>query len=467
MPQAQSVAVPPRLPLIVEPENRDQTTDKDAKLLNAYIEKTKRQEYFIYQRPGLGDSTQPSGTTGTGQGVYNWKGDIYSIVGGHLYKGSTDKGAVNTAGGVYRFSSCLGATPKLQLGNGVKAYNYDDGGGLVEITDVDFPSSFVKGWAYLDGTTYVATSAATIRGSDINDPVNWNALNTITAQIEPDGGVALGKQLVYVVIFKEWSTEIFYDAANSAGSPLGTVQGAKVNYGCVNQDSVQEIDGAHYWITTNRGSSVQIGKLENLKFEVISTPAVERLLDGATLTNVLSFQLKHDGHSFYVVTLKDENLTLAYDIRERMWAQWTDTNGNYFPIVSSTYKNTHEQLLQHESNGKIYVADNGYATDDGELIQVDIYTPPFDAGTERRKQLNVLTVVADQVQGSQLMVRHNDNDYQSRRWSNFRTIDMSQKRKFITNCGTFVTRDYNFRHRLPVRMPRLKAVELQFDIGTL
>jgi len=465
--QAETVALPKRLPLIVDPENRDQTTEKDARLVNAYIETKGESSIYIYQRPGLGGATQPSGGTGTGRGIYNWRGDIYSIVGNTLYKGSTSKGAVDTTNGVYRFSQCLGATPKLQLGNGVKAYNYDDGAGLVEITDVDFPSAFVKGWAYLDGTTYVATSAAAIRGSDINDPVNWNALNTITAQIEPDGGVALGKQLVYVILFKQWSTEIFYDAANASGSPLGTVQGAKVNYGCVNQDSVQEIDGAHYWLTTNRGSSVQVGKLDNLKFEIISTKPIERLLDGADITSVYSFQLKHDGHSFYVITLVNENLTLAYDIRERMWAQWTDASGNYFPIVSSTYQNTHEQLLQHESNGKIYIADNGYATDDSSIITVDIYTPQFDGGTRRRKQMNLMSFVCDQKEGSLLKVRHNDFDYQATKWSNFRTVDLSKQNPFITNEGTFRRRAYNFRHAQPVRMPRLQAVEMQIDLGSI
>ena len=197
--QAQTVTIPRRLPLIVEPENRDETTAKDARLVNAYLEAGPRDEqgvsYTLRVRPGLGGSTQPSGGAAVGQGTYFWRGSVYSIFGGQLYKDSTAKGAVDTTNGVYRFSASLGATPRLQLGNGVKAYNYDDTSGLVQITDVDFPAAFQKGWGYLDGTTYVVTAGAAIKGSDIDDTVNWNSLNTITAQIEPDGAQGLAKQL--------------------------------------------------------------------------------------------------------------------------------------------------------------------------------------------------------------------------------------------------------------------------------
>ena len=55
MPQADSVALPKRLPLVLQPENRDESTDKDAKLVNGYMERSSNNEseYWIYKRPGL------------------------------------------------------------------------------------------------------------------------------------------------------------------------------------------------------------------------------------------------------------------------------------------------------------------------------------------------------------------------------------------------------------------------------
>jgi len=271
MPQAQTVELPKRLPLVIEPENRGSSTSFDARLVNAYMETRKQKEgaeSWIYERPGLDEHSRPPAVNAAGRGIFNWRGNIYSIFADTLYKdGSAVSGTVDTTNGVYRFDSSLGATPKLQLGNGVEAYNYDTAGGLVNISDADFPTAFVKGWSFLDGTTYVMLVSANIQGSDINDPVNWDPLNTIIAQIEPDRGVALNKQLVYTIALKEWTTEIFYDAGNSTGSPLGRVEGAKINWGSVSTDSVRELDGLLLWLGKTKNGPAEVIMLDNLKAE--------------------------------------------------------------------------------------------------------------------------------------------------------------------------------------------------------
>lgn len=474
MPQAPTIAVPARLPLVVQPENRDETPDKDAKLVNGYIEtNAQTKESFIYKRPGLDQHFAT--IAGTGRGVYNWQGDIYRIQGATIYKndvaigGGAPNGALNTAGGVYRFSSCLG-TPQLQFGNGAASYNYDGGAGpITTIAGANFSGTIVKGWAYLDGTTYVMNTAAEIKGcTALNTPTVWtDILNTITAQIEPDAGVALGKQLVYVVAFKQWTTEIFFDQLNTTGSPLGPVQGAKINYGCINSDSIQEIDGAIFWLATNRSAAVQIILMDNLKATIVSTKPIERLLGEADLTAVASFSIKYEGHRFYGLTLKNDNITLVYDLAENMWAQWTDANGNYFPIVSATFNTTTARvILQHESNGKLYHMDSAFYNDDGSVITVDIYTPNFDAGVRRRKQMNVLEFIADQTAGSTIQVRTNDYDYDSKRWTPFRKVDLSVKKPTLTGCGSFMRRAHHLRHQANTPL-RIMAVEMQLDIGTL
>lgn len=468
MPQAPTVALPKRLPLVVEPENRDDSTLKDAKLVNGYIEHNeKTDEYWLFKRPGLLLSSRPPAANVTGWGVFNWKGDIYSIFDVKVYKNGTDmtSNLAHIPQGVMRFASTLGASPKMVMMDGRYAY-YSDGTTNTQITDADFPTTLlVKGWAYLDGCLYVMNSSAAIFNSAANDPSTWPGDNLI-AQIEPDGGVALAKQLVYVITLKQWTTEVFYDAANAAGSPLGAVQGAKINYGCGSADSVQEMDGVLYWLATNRGAANQVIALDNLKPTIISTKAVERLLGYADLTTVYSFTIKYEGHRFYVLTIKNENITLVYDAAERMWAQWTDVDGNYFPIVSATYSSSAGVILQHETNGKLYLFNASYLTDDSSIITTDLYTPNFDGGVRRRKTLTMMEFVGDQVTGSTLQVRVNDNDYDSKSWSNFRKVDLSQKRPILTNCGTFVKRAHHLRHACNTKL-RIQAIELQMDLGTL
>ena len=528
MAQAPTVALPKRLPLAVDPANRDDTTAKDERLVNCYLEKH-GEDYWIIKRPGLLALNRPPVGNGTGQGCYNWLGDVYSIFSGVFYKNGASVGNVDSTNGVYRFSSCLGATPKLIFGNGVVAYTYDVGAGLLTITaggvthtagsfiiggtytiltlgtttaaqwqaagagNVDpafpvvgsafialtnggggtgtaqysnFPASFVKGWAFLDGTTYVGLPTAHIQGDQINTPAVWPPSNDIMAQIEPDRLVAMAKQLVYAIALKEWSTEVFFDAGNPAGSPLGSAPGEKKPYGCISSDSVQDVEGTLVWLSTTRSVSVTVVAMTALHIEVISTPAIERLLQNADYTTVWSWQMRIGGHRFYVVTIKNSNLSLVYDLDEKKWWQMTDYLGNYFPIVAATYTNSLKHVLQHESNGWLYQADANFTTDDTKAFTWELYTPNFDGGVRRGKQLARLELIGDQTPGCIVQVRTNDADYAADKWTNFRELDMGQERPFMTDCGTFVRRVHHFRSVSPTRS-RIKAVELQMDLCTL
>lgn len=468
--QAHTVEFPKRFPLAISPENRDSSTEKDARLVNCYLERDKMTgDFRLFGRPG----TLLSATlTGNGYGVYRWRDNTYSIFGSKIYKDGVDMGALalDTTNGVYRWDESLNPV-LLIFGNGVKAYT-TDGTTVTQITDGDFPAAFVKGWAFLDATEYVGVrNSATIQGSDLNAPTSWDPLNTIIAQIEPDRMVAMAKQLVYVISLKEWSTEAFFDAGNATGSPLGRVQGAKVNWGCLSSDSVREIDGILLWAGTNlKGNQssghAQIIMMDNLKARLVSTPEVERLLDQADFTTVFSFTINLPGHRLYILTVKNANLTLAYDIDEEKWHQWTDASGNYWPFVSSTVGAGQTHILQHETDGKLYLCDPDYVTDDGALIQCDIYTPNFDGGIRRIKYLSWLEFISYQTAGSLLQVRCNDHDFDAKKWTNFRQVDLSRKRPYLDGCGSFYRRAYNLRHRCNAKF-YLEAMEMQLGMGQL
>lgn len=454
---------PQRLPLLVLPSNRGEVTGKDSRLINGYVEMLESKEVWVYKRPGLSVHSTPAATGGAG--LYNWKGDVYSIFGATLYKNTTAvSGVLDTTGGFYTFSSTLGATPKLFISNTKFAYLYDDAGGLVQVTDPDFPTSLVPGSAYLDGTTYVMDQNANILGSGINAPQNWDPLNKIVAQIEPDGGVFLTKQLVYVIAFKQWSVEVFFDAGNPTGSPLAPVQGAKVNVGCRSAASVQDIEGSLFWIAAARDGSTSVWAMDSLKAVQVSTPAIDRLLQQADYSSVYSWGLRIVGHKFYGITLPNNNLTLVYDVVSRVWYQWSDASGNYLSLNRSTFSTTQQPLVQSTNSGKIYKFALTSPNDDGQVFPMDLYTPNVDFGTRLKKYLKNLDIIADQGAGSTLFVRCSDDDYQT--WTNFRQVDLGQARPRLTDCGTFRRRAYHFRHFANTPL-RIQAVEAWVDLGAL
>ena len=44
---------PVRLPLVIGPENRDETTNRDARLVNGFLEKISEESVMVFKRPGL------------------------------------------------------------------------------------------------------------------------------------------------------------------------------------------------------------------------------------------------------------------------------------------------------------------------------------------------------------------------------------------------------------------------------
>jgi len=127
MPQMQSMAVPPRVPFIISPENRNNTTNKDAKLVNCYVEIDQDKNVHLFRRPGYKTWGVPPATDAAGMGAYWWNGAVYSIFAGKLYKNlALVASGLDTTGGVYSFNSIMGADPKLVFQNGKAGYAYDD-----------------------------------------------------------------------------------------------------------------------------------------------------------------------------------------------------------------------------------------------------------------------------------------------------------------------------------------------------
>lgn len=469
--------IPQKWPLVQIQANRSTSGDKDCRLVNCYAELIPSTgEYQIEKRPGLAIS--PYGSSGgVGRGMYFWStitttGVLLYVVGSNVYYNGTLLGTVAAPSGatvfspMYHFVQIRTTGLQVLAGDAISAYVITPTA-ITPITDVNFPTGRVPGWAYLNGIIYCMTSDGGIHGTqNLNDPTVWDPLNLIIAQVEPDGGVYLTKNLVYVVAMKEWTTEIFWDAGNPTGSALLPVQGGFLNYGCMNPDTVQELDGTLLWMATNKDSSPQFVRMDNLQLTVISTPAVERRFEGSIPgDDYASFVVRRGGHRFYVVTNKTKNVTQAFDLDQQIPLEWTDVNGNYWPYVAKSFDAAGLVLVQHETNGTICAIepDYKYNTDIADIIPVDIYTPNTDFDIDRVKVLSMMRIVGDKVPSSILKVRCSDDDYQT--WSNFRQIDLNQKRPILTDLGSFYRRAYNFRHESATPF-RITAAALQMALGT-
>lgn len=462
-----------RIPLHVPAGNREASVLKDARLVNCWVEKDSAGRVWVQKRPALVRHSNVVEGGAAGHGIFYWDGFIYAVFGTTLYRLGTPNvavGTVNQNGVTYSFTATLGATHKLFFHNMEHAYVYD-GATISGITDPNFPLNISPGIlgfgaAYLDGVVYVVRqTGAAIFGSDssgtnLNDPTTWPADNVIVAQIEPDDARFIAKHLTYLIVGKQWTTEVFHDAGNPTGSPLAPDQGIKMNFGNTVPWSVQDMGGDLIWIATTREGSVSVVHLTNLRATIVSTPAIERRLEAmfsaGTYLPCNVWGGKVAGHRLYAITTT--STTFVYDLTVGLWYEWLGADGKPFPIVSSTYDGGFQRiLLQNATDGDVYSLDLSTYQDDNGVFDVDIYTPNWDGETRTRKHMNRLELVGDQVPGDACYIAVSDDDYQT--WSDYRTIDRGVERQLLFNCGTFRRRAFHIHHSSnnPFRVLALEA----------
>lgn len=454
---------PKLLPLVEPIGARYSSLTVDSKLVNAFAEQGAQQgEVFVYKRPGF--KLAYGTAAGTARGLFNWRNNIYAVVGNKVYKDGVALAGTVAASGNYTFSSCLGASPVLFMQNGTNAYTISTGGAITAVADPDYPASTVPGTVYLDATTYVMDSTSHIYGSNAaaNDPSAWDPLNLILAQIEPTAAICLAKQLVYVVALKQWYSEVFYDAGNATGSPLATVQGAKLNYGCVDAGTVRDVGGDLAWVSDSGEGFYSAVIMSSLKAEVISVPPIERILSSATVGAFHAWNARIEGHRLYGVTNTTANFTLVYDLTSKMWYQWTDVNGNYLPYFHSCQGAGSATYFLHATSGDIYSLDTATYKDGSQgAFPVEIWTPNFDGGTRRYKTLARMDLVGDQV-NTDVSVSWSDDDYAT--FSSALSINMLLDRPTLEGFGSFTKRAFKFVQQANTAF-RLKGAEMYLDVG--
>lgn len=243
------------------------------------------------------------------------------------------------AGQAFQFAtmpSNFSQPPQLMIKNSTAAYIWD-GTSLTKITSPNYPALTVYGVAYLDGRFYVMAPDGTISGCDTFDPFTWQSTTIIAAKSEGDGAVALVRHLVYLIAFKEHSSEFFYDAGQPApGSPLLPMQNAFMEVGCAVGGSIAFSDNTVFFMSESLPKGRSVSRMDGFEGKIISTIFVDRILNADDLATVFAFVVKKNGHVFYVLTLKTSKITLVYDDVTKEWHRWTNYTAGTFVSISIT-----------------------------------------------------------------------------------------------------------------------------------
>ena len=279
------------------------------------------------------------------------------------------------------------------LKNAVTAYSVTGSSGAFNrITSANYPTTTVPGAVYLDSYMFVQALTGEIYASSSGTILDWGALDFITPEKEPSCAVAIAKSLNYLCAFKEWDTEFFYDAGNSSpGSPLSPVDSNYLKLGCATADSIVEFDGGVCLMTkrdqTQRSREIHV--LNGLTPKKISTPEVERILNGDDLATCYALYTSTAGHQFYVLTLKTSAITIVYDFNNGLWYEWS------FLTIQATKSVT--ALTSSGSTATATVTNHGYA--DGDPILIAGATPSGFNGTFNISRIDANTFQYEVAEG--------------------------------------------------------------------
>ena len=522
---------PTRIPLAQPIQSRSASFASDSYTQNVVFEK-KDQSVEIVKRPGLTVQYYPSAwytsyTPTTFFGAARYRG-ITSANGAYTDFYLTF-GNLSSSGGIVTVGSPAGAVFQNTIGTigqqvtytTMPAFTTSGGGdayiaintgnylvyGKMQHAGIATTNSFtivqdsfvgisigsiVPGVVYLDGMFIVGTSGGQLYNTDIiltapevqntGGYTQPNITSTNVINTYGDSGPLIGitKHLNYVVAFKAFTTEFYYNAgtptgpttAGGPGTPLANYVQARNTIGCVNAYSIVSMQDTIMWIgqSLNFGKSVYI--MNGLSPERVSTDYIDKYLDADGCVSVFACSYKYNGHLLYMLNLKTLNVTLAYDRNTNEWFRWSMYNGtsdSYFPMYQNLYSTnpTYPDLfygIHPISNVPcIFGMFTSIYTDDSQPMYVRSVTNTEDWGTRQPKVFGRLDVVADQQTGSTINISHTDDDFIT--YSTPRSVDLSQNRPVLFQGGRARKRSYKIEHTANTPF-RGEAIELDIKGGS-
>tara|TARA_R110002012_G_C11660173_1_gene612148 strand:+ start:1553 stop:3004 length:1452 start_codon:yes stop_codon:yes gene_type:complete len=181
---------------------------------------------------------------------------------------------------------------------------------------------------------------------------------------------AHGRQLY---VFGSTVTEIWQDLPTINQSlvinmPYKRDNSVNIDYGCLNKETIADGFGFLVWLAVSEEAGPVIVYSEGSNPQPLSTDGIDFMLSNLTdPSDASAFLYEQDGHIFYQITFKTDNLTLAYDFKEGIFISPTDEKLNAHPAKKVVYFEGSHYFLSYE-DGSLYEMNSTFDSYDGHAI---------------------------------------------------------------------------------------------------
>jgi len=336
-------------------------------------------ERALLYRPGL--TSFSTGVSGDFRGDVDFNGTYITVNSTTAYSVASDGTATAITGSITgsgRLSIAKNDDYVVFVNNLGDGFYYD-GSTVTQITDGDFLSASTV--TYVDGYFVFSEKDGTrFFLSNINDPSAYEALDRSTADERSDPITAV---YVYNNVLHVAGTETTEKFNNIGGVsfPFVRINGAANSVGCYSQFTPIEVENSYAFIGGGRNEGAQVYALSGNSMEVISTPAIDKVLQeftAAELEQAYSMVYQKDGQHCVLFTIESNTVTdrtLGFNVTSGQWFEFSseDTDRWYAKSVVRIYN----KYLCGDDGGRIGYLDDSAATDYGDTIFCEKASQPY------------------------------------------------------------------------------------------
>lgn len=333
-----------------------------SRLVNVYAENTTTGERILKSVLGMQVHTQLPAVLIRAMGSID--GEAYAVCGGRLWSVPSD-GAARSLGAVTTgHASISGNNGSVTVQAGTRYFVWD-GTTMTEPATGAF--SAFGSVEYLDNYTVLTEAGGRrFQWSALANPNSLPGLNFSTADGADDKLVRAFALDGRLYLFKERSTEIWFNTGGSGPNAFQRVAGGVKGTGLRSHNLICRFDGGAFLVGSDNRASIAAGG----QFQPVSTPAVETAIKEARPVACLSYE--DEGHLFLCIIFQDAP-AWCYDLTMGEWHERAEGVGLGPWSVSATARIGSEWAIGR-NNGEISLLRRVNA--DGTLPMVREITTP-------------------------------------------------------------------------------------------
>lgn len=313
--------------------NRDSDNEaiSSERLINCYPEPVigGQARYAIKPVLGLSEFLDSASVLGRALSVMN--GVLYAVIGGNLYSISsagveTDLGNVTDSAE----TSMAGNNGTMAIAAGGTYYTWDGstlttptGGAFSSVGSVEFLGQY---------TIMTEKDGRRVQWSAVADPTSLSGTDFATTEARDDDNLRVVAVNGNLLIFKESSTETWYQVPGGSGAgAFARMAGGVMDIGLKAYNLVTKFDGGVFFVGDDSIAYITSGGSPT----PVSTPPLNTAITDGSPTHC--FYYEDEGHKFCVIRFSDRP-AWVYDISTGIWHERAfDTNLRPWGVQDSVY----------------------------------------------------------------------------------------------------------------------------------